>query len=175
MTELPCCEGQTTPIPTILVVGASGSGKTTFIERVVPRLRDRGFAVGTVKHASRGFEVDRPRKDSARHFGAGATMTLLVGPEEQVLFRRTVPEQLSVLVTRSFAGCDLVLAEGFSWERGLRVLVHRRGCASKPPPAADDVLLAVTDEPLGYPLEMAFDDIEAAADHLVAVIDTKGE
>jgi molybdopterin-guanine dinucleotide biosynthesis protein MobB len=168
-------EGIAPAIPTILVVGASGSGKTTFIERVVPRLRDRGFVVGTVKHASRGFEVDQSHKDSARHFNAGATTTLLVGPEEQVLFRRATPEQLSVLVARSFAGCDLVLAEGFSWERGLRVLIHRRGCTPKPPPAADDVLLVVTDEPLGYPLELAFDDLEAAVEHLVAAIDTKGE
>lgn len=159
-------------IPTVLVVGASGSGKTMLIERVVPHLHRRGFAVGTVKHASGGFEVDRPSKDLARHFAAGATTTLLVGPEEQARCRRAVPEPLSVLVTSLFAGCDVVLAEGFSWERGPKLVVHRSGLTPKPRPPAEGVLVAVTDEPLGYPVEVAPENVDAIAESLATLINT---
>jgi molybdopterin-guanine dinucleotide biosynthesis protein MobB len=163
--------GRTKVIPTVLVVGASGSGKTMLIERVVPHLHRRGFAVGTVKHASGGFEVDRPSKDLARHFAAGATTTLLVGSEEQVLFARgTGP--LSVLVTSLFAGCDVVLAEGFSWERGPKLVVHRSGLTPKPRPPAEGVLVAVTDEPLGYPVEVAPEKLDAIAESLATLINT---
>jgi molybdopterin-guanine dinucleotide biosynthesis protein MobB len=159
-------------IPTVLVVGASGSGKMTLIERVVPHLHHRGFAVGTVKHASGGFEVDRPSKDLARHFAAGAPPTLLVGPEEQMLFRRAVPEPLSVLVTSLFAGCDIVLAEGFLWERGPKLVVHRSGLTSKPRPPVEEVLVAITDEPLGYPVEAAPEKLDAIAESLATLINT---
>jgi len=158
-------------IPTVLVVGASGSGKTTLIERMVPVLRGRGLVVGTVKHASRGFEVDQAGNDSARHFGAGSATTLVVGPDEQVLFRRVAPEPLAALVARFFEGCDVVLAEGFSWELGPRVLVHRRGVVPKPLPAPDVVLLAVTDEPLGYRVEVRPDEVGAVVDAIVAHVD----
>ena len=55
----------------VTITGSSGSGKTTFVERVLPALRDRGLSVGTVKHASHGFTADRPGSDSARHAAAG--------------------------------------------------------------------------------------------------------
>lgn len=154
---------------TVLVVGASGSGKTTLIEQLVPALIARGLVVGTIKHASRGFEVDRPGKDSARHFRAGAAATLLVGPDEQVLFRRAEPGGLRALVVASFTACDLVLAEGFSWERGPRVLVHRRGIMPKELPPTEETLVVVGDEPLGYPLEVAPDDLDEVVDILVAL------
>jgi molybdopterin-guanine dinucleotide biosynthesis protein B len=159
-------------IPTVIVVGASGSGKTTLIERLVPVLAARGLIVGTVKHASRGFDVDRPGKDSARHFRAGAAATLLVGPEEQVLFRRAQPGRLCDLVAASFADCDLVVAEGFSWERGPKVVVHRRGLAAKERPPTEETLLVVTDEPLGYPVEVAPDALEVIADALARLVET---
>lgn len=164
--------GRTPVIPIVLVVGASGSGKTTLIERLVPALRARGLIVGTVKHASRGFDADRSGKDSARHFRAGAAATLLVGPEEQVLFRRAQPGRLRDLVATFFTDCDLVVAEGFSWERGPRVVVHRRGLAAKELPPAEETLVVVTDEPLGYPVEVTPEALEVIADAVARVVET---
>ena len=58
--------------PIITVVGFSDAGKTTIIEKLVPELKQRGYRVGTVKHAAHGFAVDREGKDSWRHQQAGA-------------------------------------------------------------------------------------------------------
>ncbi len=158
-------------IPIVLVVGASGSGKTTLIERLVPALDARGLIVGTVKHASHGFDVDIPGKDSARHVRAGAATTLLVGPEEQVLFRRTQPARLRDLVDASFDGCDIVLAEGFSWEPEPKIVVHRRGTTAKALPPTEETLLVVTDEQLGYPLEVSPTALDAIAETLVRLVE----
>ncbi len=73
----------------VTVTGASDAGKTTFIEQVVPVLRARGLAVGTVKHAPHGFQADRPGSDSARHAAAGASPVLLAGSDGQVIFTST--------------------------------------------------------------------------------------
>ena len=104
------------------VVGPSGSGKTALIEGVVQRLRADGIAVGAVKHAAHGFEVDRPGSDSDRMVRAGAAPVLLSGPEEQVLrVRRDAAglpvERLlgAVAATAEALGqpLELLLVEGF--------------------------------------------------------------
>jgi molybdopterin-guanine dinucleotide biosynthesis protein B len=160
-------------VPAIVTItGSSGSGKTTFVERAVPLLRDRGLAVGTVKHASHGFTADRPGSDSARHTAAGADPVLLVGPEGHALFRLaqepvTDPPNLRELVGRYFADRDLVLVEGFSSEGGPCVLISRQEVPRKAPPPPDTVLFAMVDEPLGYSVELHPDDIANAVDLLV--------
>ena len=43
--------------PVISIVGSSGVGKTTLMEKLIPELVERGFRVGTVKHDVHGFEM----------------------------------------------------------------------------------------------------------------------
>lgn len=160
----------------VTITGSSGSGKTTFVERVLPALRDRGLCVGTVKHASHGFTADRPGSDSARHSAAGGDPVLLVGPEGHVLFHldpghadtesAAARPTLGELVERYFADRDLVLVEGFSSENRPCVLISRRDVAPRELPERESVLFAMVDEPLGYDVELSPADIAKAADML---------
>lgn len=50
----------------ISIVGHSGSGKTTLIERVIPKLKAKGYKVGTIKHDAHHFEIDHEGKDTDR-------------------------------------------------------------------------------------------------------------
>lgn len=167
-------------VPVVAIVGASDSGKTRLIERVLPLLWARGLRVGTCKHASHGFEIDRPGSDSARHRAAGAHQVLLVGPDQRALLSfdgdaaaprtETRHTTLATLVHRHLRDCDLVLAEGFTWEPGPKVLVHRRGIEPKVPPSPADVVLVVTDEPLGYDCELDPDALGQIAARLADVV-----
>lgn len=159
---------------TVLVVGASGSGKTTLIERIVPVLRARGLSVGTMKHAHHGYQPDKPGSDSARHAAAGASPVVVVGPDGYALHDKATVTQVGALIARHFEGADIVLAEGFSSVRGRKLLVHRRGVTSKPLAHPEEVFLAVTDEPLGYPAETAPDDVDAVASTLAALVEESG-
>ncbi len=154
----------------ILVVGASGSGKTRLIERIVPVLRARGLSVGTMKHAHHGFEPDKPDSDSARHAAAGASPVVVVGPGGYALHDNATATHVDALMSRHFEGTDIVLAEGFSSARGRKLLIHRRGVTPKPLTHPEEVFLAVTDEPLGYPAETAPDDVEELANQLTAIV-----
>jgi molybdopterin-guanine dinucleotide biosynthesis protein B len=121
-----------TPPPAVVgVVGASGAGKTTLLEGLLPALRARGLAVGAVKHASHGFEADRPGKDSERLYGAGAEAVALVSAAQIATFARPVPggPRLRDALDALPAGLDLVLVEGFSWEPIPRVVVAAAGDA----------------------------------------------
>jgi len=51
-------------VPIVCFVGKSNSGKTTFIERVIPELVRAGYKIATVKHAGHGFDLDTEGKDS---------------------------------------------------------------------------------------------------------------
>lgn len=102
-------------IPILCVSGFSGSGKTTVIEQLLPRLRERGLRVGTLKHDVHGAEPDREGKDTWRHARAGSQLVMMSGPR-CVFTRRNVGEEPSLeSLARYFQGeVDLVLAEGFS-------------------------------------------------------------
>jgi len=157
----------------VRVVGASGAGKTTLVEGVLPLLRGRGLSVGTVKHAHHGYDADRPGSDSARHWAAGAAPVLLIGPDQRTLTEAGGAPPLGVLVDRHFRDADLVLVEGFSRERGPAVLVHRHGVERRAVADPATVVLTVTDEPLGEGPEVAPDDLEAVADRLQALVEER--
>ena len=65
----------------ISVVGWHNSGKTTFIERLVPALKARGLRVAVIKHSGGGFELDHPGTDTWRFQQAGSDVVAIVGRE----------------------------------------------------------------------------------------------
>jgi len=67
----------------IAIVGKSGSGKTTYIEKLLPALKRKGLKIGTIKHAFHGFNFDTEGKDSWRHREAGAD-TVLVASDDKI-------------------------------------------------------------------------------------------
>jgi molybdopterin-guanine dinucleotide biosynthesis protein MobB len=100
-------------VKAIAFVGWSGSGKTTLLERLVPRLAQGGRRVGYLKTDAHGFTMDRPGKDTARLFDAGAPVVAILGPGEAAIrFRPADDYRLEDLLESSFGDCDLVLLEG---------------------------------------------------------------
>jgi molybdopterin-guanine dinucleotide biosynthesis protein MobB len=161
-------------VPVITVTGSSDSGKTTFVERIVPRLRGEGLRVGTVKHAPHGFDADRSGSDSHRHATGGADPVALVGPDGHALFCREAVD-VDEVVTRHLGHVDLVLVEGLASRRGPTILTHRAGVPPRQRPVAADLLFVVTDEALtdppwgdGDPPHVAPDDLEGAVALILA-------
>ncbi|MBE3585507.1 MULTISPECIES: molybdopterin-guanine dinucleotide biosynthesis protein B [Desulfofundulus] len=99
--------------PGICIVGSSGTGKTTFLEKLIGELERRGFRVGTIKHHHGDFEMDKPGKDTWRHARAGARSVCISSPRKFALIRQ-VEEELSLQEIVPLLGpVDIVLAEGY--------------------------------------------------------------
>ncbi len=155
------------------IVGRSGAGKTTLIERLIPALRSRGLSVSTIKHTHHAIELDTPGKDSHRHRMAGATEVILATPHHFTLVAThgdADEPPLEVLLAR-LAPVDLVLVEGFKRDPVPKIEI-RRGDGGTPPlwPSDRDIIAVATDGPPAgcdrTVLPLA--DVEAIADFVVA-------
>lgn len=154
-------------------IGSSGSGKTTLITHVLPRLRERGFSVSTIKHAHHGFDIDRPGKDSFRHREAGAREVMLVTEGRWALLHEAAAGDdmsLAALAGR-MAPVDFLLVEGFNLARIPKIEVFRPSLGKRPYFADDPGIVAVaSDEALetGGAAWLPLNDPERVAAFIVA-------
>lgn len=137
----------------VSIVGHSGAGKTTLVEKLIRELTARGVRIATIKHAHHKVVLDTPGKDSYRYKEAGAVMSMLVTTSElQVVADATEGREPEQLAQRFLGEADLVLAEGFSLCATPKIEVLRRECAKPPRCAVEDGLIAiVTDMDEIYP------------------------
>lgn len=147
------------------VAGWSGSGKTTLITGILPLLRAAGLTVSTVKHAHRGFDLDRPGKDSFRHREAGAGEVLLIGDRRWALLVEEAEPALEALLPR-LSPCDLLLVEGFKSHPHPKLEIHRPALGKAPLwPGRPDIVAVASPTPLaGCPCPvLPLDDHAAVA------------
>lgn len=155
-------------LPIVSFVGASDSGKTTFLEKFIPELARRGYRIGTIKHDAHGFEMDKEGKDTWRHRKAGAHTIAISSPLQVATIRRTDAEMdLEELAGRFFWLEDILITEGFKRLHFPKIEIFRSAVEAAPICGKSDNLIAVvTDDPLeldGVPV-FGFDDVSGLAD-----------
>ena len=126
--------------PVVSFVAYSGTGKTTFLEKLIPKLKAYGLKIAIVKHDGHRFDIDHEGKDSDRFTKAGADVTGLISSEKAVLMdNRTVdPEEF----LKKIDGVDLILTEGFKHGPWPKIMLHRKE-NGKPMPLRPEECLAV--------------------------------
>ncbi len=136
-------------------IGYSNSGKTTLIEKLIPRFRAQGLTVSAIKNAHHGFDMDRPGKDSHRYREAGAGQVLISTTERWALLTET-PDGHATLedLLAQLAPCDLVIVEGFKSEGRIPRIEVRRASVGDPPiyPHDPNVIAVAADFALECPL-----------------------
>jgi len=101
-------------VPVVGFVGYSNSGKTTIVSKLVSTLKYRGYRVAAIKHASHGYDMDMPGKDSWQHYSAGADQVVVVGPESFTHHHRGSAKLLDII--KGISDVDIILVEGFKAE-----------------------------------------------------------
>jgi molybdopterin-guanine dinucleotide biosynthesis protein B len=133
-------------IPIISVVGKSGVGKTTFLEKLVAELKRRGYRVATVKHDVHGFEIDRPGKDSWRLAQAGSDSVVIASPQRLALIKRLDRELTLSEIAASLTDIDIILAEGYKRGDAPKIEVSRRERGGELLCTADELVAIVSDQ-----------------------------
>lgn len=116
------------PTPILGFAAYSGTGKTTLLEQLLPKLTAAGLKIGMFKHAHHAFDVDKPGKDSYRLRKAGAGQMLIASRNRYVLMTET-PEaeaQFVDLLDRfDHQALDLILVEGCKNLSFPKIELHR--------------------------------------------------
>ena len=131
----------------VCMVGNSGAGKTTLIERLLRELSRRKYRVAAVKHCPQGFDMDAEGKDSWRFTQAGASGVFLTSPGRVGLIEdmESVPG-LKSIAEHYFPSFDIVLGEGFSEDKEVaKIVVLRKGVSDYVKSPQDDILVLVSD------------------------------
>ena len=132
----------------------SGTGKTTLLKQLLPRLKERGLRIGMIKHAHHRFDVDTPGKDSYELRKAGADQMLIGSRRRWALMTETPQQQdepdLNFLIAQlNQDQLDLILVEGFKQLSFPKIELHRSGTGSRLLFPDDPHIIAVAhDEPL---------------------------
>ena len=101
-------------IPLVTIIGKSGSGKTTLLEKLVAELKRRSYKLATIKHHShRGFDIDKPGKDSWRFAQAGSDHVIIAAPDKIASYRKIERELSLDEIAAGITDVDLILVEGY--------------------------------------------------------------
>ena len=134
-------------MPSIIsIVGQSGSGKTTIIEKLIPELKKRNYKIGTIKHAfHHDIDIDQKGKDSWRHRQAGADAVMIAARDMFALVKKSDDYTLNSLETH-FQDMDIIITEGFKSEDKSKIEVFRSGVHKTPVCLNDRKLVALVSD-----------------------------
>lgn len=114
--------------PVISIVGKTNSGKTTFLERIIPVFKKKGYRIGTIKHDVHYFNIDHEGKDTYRMTEAGSD-TVVIASKEKMAMVKQLNAELSIdeIVQHFFTDVDLVFTEGFKKQNKPKIEVTSSG------------------------------------------------
>jgi molybdopterin-guanine dinucleotide biosynthesis protein B len=152
----------------ICIVGRSRSGKTTLIEKLIPRLSARGYRTGTIKHhAHTDFDFDVPGKDSWRHARAGSEHVIIAAPGKIGSVEHTDGDPTLDELAGRMKNVDLILAEGYHWENRPKIEVLRSARSRDLRCEPGQLSAVMTDLDLDLPIPVfGLEDVEGLVDWL---------
>ncbi|WP_114735032.1 bifunctional molybdopterin-guanine dinucleotide biosynthesis adaptor protein MobB/molybdopterin molybdotransferase MoeA [Vibrio cholerae] len=159
-------------MPLLGFAAYSGTGKTTLLEALLPKLTATGLRIGLLKHAHHDFDVDKPGKDSYRLRKAGASQMLIASRNRHALMTETpdAEAEFDYLLTRFDAEkLDVILVEGCKNIAFPKIELHRAE-VGKPwlYPHDENIIAIAADETVATDLpQMHINDLDAIADFVL--------
>ncbi len=153
-------------VPLLGFAAYSGTGKTTLLEALLPKLTETGLRIGVLKHAHHNFDVDKPGKDSYRLRKAGASQMLISSRYRHALMTETPDSEADFehLLSRfDHQALDLILVEGCKNIAFPKIELNRH-VVGKPwlHPSDDNIIAIASDSELDVAIPtMSINDLDA--------------
>ncbi|ENM5893699.1 bifunctional molybdopterin-guanine dinucleotide biosynthesis adaptor protein MobB/molybdopterin molybdotransferase MoeA [Vibrio mimicus] len=163
-------------LPLLGFAAYSGTGKTTLLEALLPKLTAAGLRIGLLKHAHHDFDVDKPGKDSYRLRKAGASQMLIASRNRHALMTETpdAEAEFDYLLTRfDTEKLDVILVEGCKNIAFPKIELHRAE-VGKPwlYPHDENIIAVAADETVETALpQMHINDLDAIADFVLHYVE----
>ncbi len=152
----------------IAISGVKNSGKTTFLEKLIPVLKAYGLQVAVIKHDGHDFVPEKEGTDTRRLRASGACGTAIFS-RNRWMVAKDEPGMDEKRMAQLFPEADMILLEGMKQSAYPKIELVR-GAVSRESVCAPETLLAlVTDTDLtipGVPV-MGFDEVKKCAEILM--------
>ena len=137
-----------TQIPVLSFTAKSGTGKTTYLEKLLPLLKQEHLRIAMIKHDAHGFEIDKPGKDSYRLTRAGADHMILTSNDTTaiILTHKGQPQEIRSIIRR-IENVDFIITEGYKLADLDKIILLRKGYNETPVGSTENVIAYVTDFP----------------------------
>ncbi|GAX61055.1 hypothetical protein SCALIN_C17_0088 [Candidatus Scalindua japonica] len=98
----------------ITIVGKQNAGKTTLLGDLIPKLKEHGYTVGTLKYNIRKFDIDHDGKDTYKYYHSGADSVALSSQNKVAVIKKTArPLTLHEIIDTHLNDVSIVLVEGY--------------------------------------------------------------
>ena len=124
----------------------SNTGKTTFIEKLIPELKNMGLRVAVIKDDAHRIEIDKEGKDTWRFTNAGADVVAVTSTEKCAVIER---RQLTVeQMLRRIFDVDLIITEGYKYGPFPKIGIYRQSSGNPMTGEPDSFIAIVSDVPI---------------------------
>lgn len=156
--------------PSLSFTAKSGTGKTTYLEKLLPLLKQHNLRIAVVKHDAHGFQIDKPGKDSYRLSHAGADHMILTS-KDQTAAMFSHPDfhpDLDAILDR-IENVDFIITEGYKLGDQKKIHLLRKGYNEIPAGSTENVIAYVTDFP--YEADVPVFDLNHPEDIVLFLLD----
>ena len=97
------------------ITGWKDVGKTYYASLIIKSLVNKGYHIGSIKHAHHDFDIDKPGTDSFKHREAGSRQVIISSSKRWAKItenNNTYEKSLDELI-KEFNNVDIVVVEGF--------------------------------------------------------------
>ena len=97
------------------ITGAKDVGKTYYASLIIKLLVEKGYNVGSIKHAHHDFDIDKPGTDSFKHREAGSSQVIISSSKRWAKINENNNENEKSLneLIQELHNVDIVVVEGF--------------------------------------------------------------
>ena len=130
------------------IIGITGSkdvGKTYYASLIIKLLVEKGYKVGSIKHAHHDFDIDKPGTDSFKHREAGSNQVIISSSKRWAKITENYDKNEKNLdeLIEEFNDVDIVVVEGFKNENHPKIEILSKGLQNK---KINNVIAIVSDE-----------------------------
>ena len=160
--------------PVFTITGYSNTGKTTYLEKLIPLLKVAGLRVAVVKHDGHDFQADIEEKDSWRFAQVGAEVVAVASQKKAVVFQyRTIP--LNDIISQIY-NVDIILTEGYKSEPYPKIAIFRAGTGKGLSVPAKECMAIVGDYPEPAPCPVfPLNDARPLAEFLLKLVSERSK
>jgi molybdopterin-guanine dinucleotide biosynthesis protein B len=156
-------------IPVISFVGSHNCGKTTILEKVIRRLKQKGYKVAVIKHHKGDFELDIQGKDTWRLSEAGSDVVAISSPQKTAVIQKPEQELTLDRITEMVCdGMDIVISEGYKFDNKPKIEVYRSEVSDRILSDEKDLVAMVTDRRFDIDVpQFSFEDADGIVELII--------